>query len=479
MHCDVLVAGGGSGGFGAALAAARGGLSVVLAEAEDCLGGTSTVAGVSAWESGCSGTGFPFELYLRLKRVPGAAAIYGVGRHCCWPDEGEYPGGENVLRPGLRYADTLVRYALGPLSYTRREDRPLIRRRFNGVVFEPDAMSRAMAGMLAETGRVRVLLRTRAVSATTRHGRISRVHLSDGTTLEPGYAVDATGGAALCGLCGAEQFLGEDPRERFSEPAAPETSAGFLNGVSLLFRVTRKETPGVDPLPAGVPAECWWRPRFPAAHVVPYPDGDLSVNMLPTMEGAEFLTLGHAEALAECRRRVAAFWHHGQTVFPEWRAYRIRSTARALGVRETHRTRCLAMLRQQDLEAGLAAQNLPDTVTIADHGIDLHGARAGSVRPVGSPFGIPYRCLVPCGFRNLLVACRGAGFSSLAAAACRLSRTLMQLGQAAGTACALAARTGSDLPDVPPRDLQDALRAQHVALEWPFDRALADYLHAE
>ncbi|MBT7298683.1 MAG: FAD-dependent oxidoreductase, partial [Victivallales bacterium] len=72
IHCDVVVAGGGSGGFGAALAAARAGLRVVLVERDGILGGASTVGGVNCWEPSCGGTGFPYELYCRLRRHPQA-----------------------------------------------------------------------------------------------------------------------------------------------------------------------------------------------------------------------------------------------------------------------------------------------------------------------------------------------------------------------------------------------------------------------
>jgi hypothetical protein len=471
MVADVLVAGGGSAGFAAALAAARGGLSVVLIEPHDRLGGTSTVAGVSAWESGCGGSGFPLELYRRLKRLPAAVGIYAVGRHCCWPDEGAYPGGENVLRPELRYVDTLVRQALGPLTYARREDRPLIRQRFNGVVFEPDAMAATMAQMVAETGRVDLRLGTAVTGATVAADRVCRVDLSTGASVTASWYVDATGEARLGAACGVELLRGEDPRERFAEAAAPERPSNRVNGVTLIFRVTPKAVPGVDPLPDGIPAACWWSERFGMAHVVPFPNGDLSVNMLPALEGTEFLALGPSAAYAECRRRLRAFWHHWQSHFPEWQSYRIASEAAALGVRETCRTSCEYMLRQADLEGGLAVQCHPDIIAIADHSFDVHGRHAATGCGVHTAYGIPYRCLQPCGIRNLLVAGRAAGFSALAASSCRLSRTMMQLGQAAGTACALAKSTGVDLPGLPPEALREALRAQHVCLQFPPDAA--------
>lgn len=52
LEYDLAVVGGGSGGFGAALAAARLGLNVVLVERADRLGGNSVVSGVTCWEPG-------------------------------------------------------------------------------------------------------------------------------------------------------------------------------------------------------------------------------------------------------------------------------------------------------------------------------------------------------------------------------------------------------------------------------------------
>lgn len=92
---------------------------------------------------------------------------------------------------------------------------------------------------------------------------------------------------------------------------------------------------------------------------------------------------------------------------------------------------------------------------------------------------MPYRCLIPKGFTNLLVACRGASFSSIGASSCRLSRTMMTLGEAAGTAVALARGLGVSPPDVPPESLRDALRAGHVQVDWPPPPEIAAHLADE
>jgi hypothetical protein len=72
-------------------------------------------------------------------------------------------------------------------------------------------------------------------------------------------------------------------------------------------------------------------------------------------------------------------------------------------------------------------------------------------------YGIPFRCLVPRGWENLLVAGRCAGFSHIAASSCRLSRTMMALGEAAGLAAATMAAQNKSALEIPAGHLQSQL----------------------
>ena len=108
--------------------------------------------------------------------------------------------------------------------------------------------------------------------------------------------------------------------------------------------------------------------------------------------------------------------------------------------------------------------------------MDTHGSHAHGIGELSEPYGVPYRCLVPKGKRNLLIACRAASFSSIAASSCRLSRTMMQLGQAAGTATAIAKARKIDLSRVPPKQLREELRKQHVQLDFPMPKELREYV---
>jgi hypothetical protein len=478
-HCQLVVVGGGSGGFGAALAAARMGVDVVLVEKADCLGGNSVRGGVNIWEPGVGGTGIPFELYQRLRKFTNAVGIYSFGRHFSWfsaqRESFRYPGGETVMDPACRYLDTLQRHippdAQSSEAYRREHQ--------HGVVFEPDAMARAMLAMLEETAHCRVLLNTTFVSAKTEAGRVQRVKLSDGRALIADYFIDATGDANLCVAADCETMAGQEAWGRFGEPSAPTSATKRINGVSLIYRVAPKPAPGIEPLADGIPTNCWWAKSCPVAQMNHYPNGDLNVNMLPTMDGAEFLQRGYAGALEECRRRVLAHWHDWQTRFPEFRGYRLSWTAPALGIRESRRVVGEYVLTEHDVRGGLSGQRHADIICLADHPPDTHGSHSRGIGELPEPYGVPYRCLIPKGQRNLLIACRAASFSSIAASSCRLSRTMMQLGQAAGTAAALAKELKVDLPEVPSERLRAALRKQHVQLEHPLPAELRRYLTKE
>ena len=470
LHYDVIVVGVGSGGFGAGYAAARAGLKVLLLEIADEIGGNAVRGGVSHWEPGVGGTGIPFDIYTRLKPIENAVGIYGFGRHFSWDGRDAFPGGEHIIYPDACYADTLQRH--------RPDGKPVDvawrKAHWHGVVFEPADYQRAMGDMLEETGNATVRMGTTFDRVSHREGRIQSLVLTGGQAVTADAYIDCTGHGALCQACGCEVMRGQESRHRFGEPGAPEQSNNLLNGVTLMFRVKPAEARMVQPLPADIPSACWWG-NFPAMSAVRFPNGDYSCNMLPTMAGKEYVRLGHKAAYGECLRRVRAFWRHVQSGWPEFQDYRIAWVAPDLGIRETSRIVTDYVLREQDILAGLDAQAHDDIIAIADHSFDRHGAGGGGGE-VKAPYGVPYRCLIPKGMKNLLIACRGAGFSSIASSSCRLSRTMMQLGQAAGTAAVVAQSQGAVLPEVSPDALRNALEAQQVQLAFPLSDGLRTHL---
>ncbi len=71
---------------------------------------------------------------------------------------------------------------------------------------------------------------------------------------------------------------------------------------------------------------------------------------------------------------------------------------------------------------------------------------------------IPYRCLVPKGVKNLLVAGRCSGYTHEAMAATRVMSTCMAVGEAAGRAARIALDEGVEVGKVNVKAVQKELR---------------------
>jgi hypothetical protein len=223
-------------------------------------------------------------------------------------------------------------------------------------------------------------------------GNIESLILDSGEEVRASFFVDSTADAKLCQACGCELMRGQEARETFGKPDAPEQASPKVNAVTLIYRITPREHAAVDPLPPDVPAECWWQARFPASLNSGYANINININinMLPAMQGEEFLRLGYPAAYAECRRRVLAPWHNLQTRpdFPEFQRYTISWIAPALGVRETVRVVGEHILTEHDILKGISCQTDPDIITLADHAMDRHGEGGGCVE-LREPYGVP------------------------------------------------------------------------------------------
>jgi hypothetical protein len=78
-------------------------------------------------------------------------------------------------------------------------------------------------------------------------------------------------------------------------------------------------------------------------------------------------------------------------------------------------------------------------------------------RWTGTPFTIPYSCLIPASVDGFLVCEKNISVSHIANGATRLQPIVMNIGQAAGMAAALCVQRGCQPRDLPVRVLQEAL----------------------
>lgn len=444
IDTDVLVIGCGSAGFGAVSAACRaGGVRVAAAEAHDGPGGTSVYAGVSCWEPGVGGGGIHRAL---------AAELLSAGLGACGVYAGEVsrsrPYSLSVTSPDIPYESTLRRAGVA-------DARSLFR-----FHFEPDAMKAAMARRLREAG-ADVHYNTEFCGLDVRDGTVTRVRLrnrvtGEETAVTAGVVLDCTGDICAARAAGCRIRLGEDAKSDFGEYSAPETRSGTVNGVSLIFRVAPAGGDFIDEMPedlSNTDTSEWERTHLEGHRVYSqcnvYPNGDVNVNMLPTMEGEEYMRLGAEKALPILKARVYRYlrWLQKEKGFP----YRMKSIFPEAGIRESCRLYGRYVLTENEIRRSYAGQERrEEVIAFADHILDTHGSNnvKVSLPPLTRPYGIPYSCLLPNETANLLVACRGSSFSHIALSSCRLSRTMTALGEAAGTAAALAVKSGRSVKDI-------------------------------
>lgn len=84
---------------------------------------------------------------------------------------------------------------------------------------------------------------------------------------------------------------------------------------------------------------------------------------------------------------------------------------------------------------------------------------------MGAMYGIPYRCLITNEIDNLIVVGRCLSATFEAQAAVRTTPTVGAIGQAGGTAAALAVKEGVPVQQVDYKELQQTLVAHGAYLE--------------
>jgi hypothetical protein len=160
--------------------------------------------------------------------------------------------------------------------------------------------------------------------------------------------------------------------------------------------------------------------------------------------------------------------------FPEFEHCWLAKSGIQTGVRETYHIVGLYELTRDDI---LNPKAFPDTIAKGAHVIDIHEADGNDQTDFVIPrqeYNIPFGCLVPQGSVNLVTAGRclsadGPGFGSA-----RVMATCMAMGQGAGTAAALAVRTGAAIPDVDVALLRQTLVEQGAIVDFDNCRVSAE-----
>ncbi|GAB6928172.1 FAD-dependent oxidoreductase [Paenibacillus sp. JCM 10914] len=392
---DVLVAGGGPAGIGAALAAARCGASVLLVEQRGYLGGMATVSQVPAF---CPYTD-------QMKPI-----IRGIGLEIL----------EDMKRS---MADEFQRDWQG---------------RYDWVPIDAEVLKRLLDEKMAKAG-VNVLYHTFLGNVLHEQGHVEAaiIHNKSGTqAVKAAIYVDATSDADIVWHAGGPLVKGGDEGE-----LQPGTMCFVLHNLSRSTFLAHADQTGSDlrhSIREGIAAgelkvaREWagisWLNEHTAGFNFGHVFGIDGSNADDLSRGAtEGRVLVH-HIVQWLRRSVPGFAN----------AY-LGTTGEQIGIRETRRIVGDYVITADDF---LGCRSFPDDIARNAYFIDIHMAKPTSGMtmvhlPPGQSHGIPYRALLPVGLDNVIVAGRAISTDRATQGSTRVMPNCFAMGEAAGTAAAL------------------------------------------
>lgn len=433
---DVIVAGGGMSGVAAAVAAARHGMRVLLVEQTSMLGGLGT-----------SG--------LMTMVMTSRKWFSGIGREILddLKDRGE-----------ARWIN----------------DYPV--KDYERIPFDAESMKRKLDDMVLESG-AEVLLYSKITGVQTENGCIKSICVNGPTgdaVLEAPLFIDATGDGMLAYYAGEDFDLGDEN----GNTQAP-TMTAYYAGVDFdryeAFLKTYENGPAIpkvnmihDLVPRavadGVLSVCDL--HHPGIFRIS-PCFNVGVMNAGHIYGADCLTgEGLTKATIAGRRMAKEYLDFYRRYVPGFEHAYMTNTCSYLGLRETRRIRGKYVTTFADKAA---YRKFPDAIMRFDGGAvsDVHASSADkkaydayyqlftaarkTVRE-DDWAELPYRSLLPAKTQNLLIAGRCLSADREVQGQLRIMGYCFMMGQAAGTAAALAAAGEKPLSDIDVGTLQEQLR---------------------
>src|SRR5690606_32446474 len=200
--------------------------------------------------------------------------------------------------------------------------------------------------------------------------------------------------------------------------------------------------------------------------------GRMYVNATRVMGVDVFSPVEFTNAVLECYRQIEGVARYLRERIPGFEHARIEQIAPVLGVRETRHVVGDYTLTGDDAING---HHFEDSIAADASALDIHDPKGADVDFQGlRPYEIPYRCLLPQGVEQLLVAGRCISADHAAHARSRNMPACMATGQAAGVAAAVAVESGTTVREVSVAEVQKRLRALGMPL---FSEEVKDAVH--
>ncbi len=408
---DVFIAGGGAAGVAAAVAAARCGKRVFLAEARGSFGG---------------------------------AAAAGLV-----PSLGPYYDGEKFIATGIGFE---VRKKICP-------DIPLT---VTWTPFKVEELKIALDEIVRESGAEYSFF-TSVCDVVTEGKRVEYVVLSSKSGLFAVKAkvyIDCTGDGDLVALGGGEFELGDEEGR-----VMPPTLCSLWANVDFTKRRMEDDEKLEEAIADGV--FTYHDRHLPGMIKVDVKNGIGGGNIGHTFGTNPTDEKSLTAAMTWGRKSMVEYETYFKKYLEGYEDMTLVYTADMLGVRESRRIKCDYMLTLDDF---VNRANFNDEIGRYCYAVDMHVMTTDKEEyerfqreyltdyryKAGESYGIPYRSIIPVSFSNVLVAGRSIGADRHMQASIRVIPGCFMTGQAAGVAAALSVDS-EDVRRVSVRELQDKL----------------------
>lgn len=402
---DLIVVGGGMAGVAAAVSGAREGLSVLLIERSGCLGGAMANSLV-----------YPFMQYKTRDGKLLSAGIFA-----------------EMLERKKSYGNASWEYF--KCVFDDMVTQANVDVLFHAVVFETKTEGR----------------RIKSVSVATRSGV---------SEYKAGYFIDCSGDGELIAMAGCDYQLGRES-DGLSQPM---TTCFRVCGVdveqykseSAMLQEKYREWQAANKIT---------NPREDILAFYGYGDGIMHFNTTRIIRHnpVDPVEISRAEMLA--RKQVVEMMAFFRETSKAFENATLISIASDIGVRESRKLKGVHVLTAEEL---LSCRDFEDTIALGNYDIDIHNPSGTGTTikhiPVGQYYKIPYRCLLPKEYDNMLVAGRCLSATHEAHSSVRIMPICACLGEAAGTAAALANQTTGNVQTVDVHRLRARLQENGAAV---------------